>query len=275
MRARIDWTVALASGWLLGCQAVSGVNDLQIVEGAGEADAGPDVSSEAGGQGGAAGAGGASGAAGVGGGGGMSGGSGSGGSAGGGCPGMMADCDGNSSNGCEVDLATDVNHCGACGDACSTAGGAASCVSGSCSIACNSGFDDCDGNVDTGCETDLSADPMNCGACGARCSTTRSESQQCGSGGVCIHTCSVGFGDCNGPKSAAEDDGCEVDLNDPASCGGCPPFTHCEAFNSTVQTCTNGQCSHTCKSGFSDCNGPLPGAMDDGCECQGTCGSCS
>jgi alpha-tubulin suppressor-like RCC1 family protein len=51
----------------------------------------------------------------------------------------------------------------------------ADCVSGFCTIVtCTSGFDDCDADFATGCETDLAL-PASCGACGA----------DCGLGGVC------------------------------------------------------------------------------------------
>jgi len=53
----------------------------------------------------------------------------------------------------------------------------ADCVSGSCAIvACATGFDDCDDDFATGCELDVSADPLNCGVCAGRC----------GTGGVCM-----------------------------------------------------------------------------------------
>jgi hypothetical protein len=45
------------------------------------------------------------------------------------CSPNRANCDGNSDNGCEINLLTDNNNCGACGIVC---GGGMSCVSGSC-----------------------------------------------------------------------------------------------------------------------------------------------
>lgn len=45
------------------------------------------------------------------------------------CPGASADCDHDPANGCEVDLGSDVNHCGACGVVCS---GGLSCAGGVC-----------------------------------------------------------------------------------------------------------------------------------------------
>ncbi|MDP3220504.1 MAG: hypothetical protein Q8S73_40805, partial [Deltaproteobacteria bacterium] len=65
------------------------------------------------------------------------------------------------------DLTSDANHCGRCGAACA-AGGAPVCVEGTCARpTCGGRFADCDGNAANGCETDLTATPNHCGACGA------------------------------------------------------------------------------------------------------------
>src|SRR5262249_31417046 len=57
------------------------------------------------------------------------------------CDTGYADCDGSSTNGCEVGLANDVADCGACGNACSFAHGAAVCSAGACALAaCDPGY---------------------------------------------------------------------------------------------------------------------------------------
>jgi hypothetical protein len=94
----------------------------------------------------------------------------------------FGDCDGNASNGCEVNLLTSVNNCGACGRACSAPNAVSACAAGAYTIAaCNVGFADCDRNVANGCETNISTDPANCGACGRACNA----GQSC-SAGNCI-----------------------------------------------------------------------------------------
>lgn len=85
----------------------------------------------------------------------------------------FGDCNGSASDGCESTFATDVNHCGACSNACAARTAAqATCVtdeSGSaCSYACLTGHDDCDNDPANGCEADLTA-PATCGACGHAC----------------------------------------------------------------------------------------------------------
>lgn len=65
----------------------------------------------------------------------------------------FADCDGNLSNGCEADLSTPTS-CGRCGTLCpARPNAAAACRSNLCAITCVSGYADCNGNTDDGCET--------------------------------------------------------------------------------------------------------------------------
>lgn len=66
----------------------------------------------------------------------------------------LTDCDGEC-----VDLRSDVDHCGACGQPC-----AGACVDGSCEPECQPPRTLCD----TAC-VDLSSDPLNCEECGDRC----------------------------------------------------------------------------------------------------------
>lgn len=132
------------------------------------------------------------------------------------CTGSWADCDGAVGNGCEANLDSDTANCGACASACGTAHGVADCNGGDCSIACDSGWGDCDGLADSGCETSLGNDVMNCGACGNACGTVHAE-PQCGQGG-CEVSCHAGFGNCDSQQAT----GCEVDMRtDPQNCGAC------------------------------------------------------
>jgi hypothetical protein len=88
------------------------------------------------------------------------------------CDATHLDCDGDPSNGCEVDAQNDATNCGACKHACAmTNAGSTSCVKGACAPVCSSGFGDCahpTATPDDGCETDLGA-ANNCGACGHDC----------------------------------------------------------------------------------------------------------
>lgn len=70
------------------------------------------------------------------------------------CEPGRADCDGDATNGCEVDLESDVAHCGDCEATCMGANVASAlCVAARCKIdACAGDFGDCDQSADNGCE---------------------------------------------------------------------------------------------------------------------------
>ena len=88
-----------------------------------------------------------------------------------GCQAGFGNCDANEANGCEVNLASAVANCGACGMACpARANAAAACTMGACGIgACNAGFANCDGQAANGCEINTLTNVANCGACGTVC----------------------------------------------------------------------------------------------------------
>lgn len=72
-----------------------------------------------------------------------------------------------------TDTQTSVDHCGACDTPCPnvntfTDHATVSCDAGKCALKCSSGFADCNGVVDDGCEASLS-DSNHCGTCGRVC----------------------------------------------------------------------------------------------------------
>ncbi|MDB4932922.1 MAG: uncharacterized protein JWM10_5406, partial [Myxococcaceae bacterium] len=185
------------------------------------------------------------------------------------CAAGFVDCDGDAANGCEVEVATSVDHCGACGRACSRTNGTATCAAGVCAIVCATGFGNCDGDAANGCETDTASNALNCGACRTACSFPGA-SARCDRG-VCVRTtCGAGLGDCDGTSA----NGCETTLaTDAANCGACG--NRCVLANATA-VCRAGGCAvGTCAAGFADCDG----VAANGCEVAlGTdplhCGSC-
>jgi hypothetical protein len=66
-----------------------------------------------------------------------------------------------------VDPSSNLRHCGACDAACVVGQyGKAVCDNGLCRILCDDGYADCDKELANGCEVELAANPMHCGACG-------------------------------------------------------------------------------------------------------------
>ncbi len=123
------------------------------------------------------------------------------------CDPGWGDCNNDPDDGCEVDLDTDPEHCGGCASACSVPNGTPGCSDGSCVIAsCKSGWADCDTSPGNGCETHVSTDPANCGACGKKCATPPNTTDVgCTAGDCSISACSSTYHD----QNASFSDGCE------------------------------------------------------------------
>jgi len=162
------------------------------------------------------------------------------------------DCNNNPVDGCEVDIASSLEHCGGCNRLCSPANAIGKCQDKQCVIEeCNKGFSDCNGDVSDGCEADLNTSVKHCGFC----------FNDCGNNSICDNqrcACKSGYKDCNGSQS----DGCETDiLTDLNNCGDCNK--KCATDNTFLNKCENGECKIvTCNLGFEDCDG----IASNGCE---------
>jgi hypothetical protein len=185
-------------------------------------------------------------------------------------PPTFLDCDGDKSNGCEIDGASDPNNCLFCGNVCALAHAESSCASQQCVIEkCDPDWGDCDQNPANGCEAHLTTDPGNCGTCGSQCNSVNGVAGCSKSN--CGILCNPGFGDCNHDAS----DGCESNFaSAPLHCGACDkpcPSQH------QVTTCTAKVCGTAgCLTGWADCDNKA----DNGCEADvsqdpNRCGSCS
>lgn len=178
------------------------------------------------------------------------------------CPVGRATCPGDRFP-CTADLMHDDFNCGACGNACPGADDPSdystkwTCVDGQCKMQCTGLAGDCNGIVDDGCETALSNDRYNCGACG----------------NVCLVGCAYGTCDCAylGPNAKPCGNDCVVDFqaND-SHCGACGVQCPYEDLNpewNAYVGCSGGACGQRkCWSGFADCNGDLQSDDGDGCE---------
>jgi hypothetical protein len=182
------------------------------------------------------------------------------------------DCDKNEANGCETNIASaDKGNCGGCGKLCNETHGSGYCTGGVCGIICGaqggSNWGDCDNNADAnGCETNLSTDPLNCGACGKKCNPQHVNNPTCASGACGYDQCAAGYGDCDGDKT----NGCETNLlTDKTHCGVCS--TVCPTPSGGTAVCNGGTCGGSCSSPYTLCNSSCVNYSND----VSNCGSCN
>ncbi len=183
------------------------------------------------------------------------------------CDAAFDDCNADEADGCEASLET-ATDCGACGVACTVAGGTGSCAGGTCAVGtCDAGLGDCNADASDGCEQPL--DTLDdCGTCGAACALANATST-CATGTCEIEACDAGFADCDGSPA----NGCEAALNTLTDCGACG--VSCALPNGT-ETCASGTCEvDTCDTGRGNCDSDA----SNGCETDTTrndahCGMC-
>ena len=108
------------------------------------------------------------------------------------CKAYFADCDNDLTNGCEREIGSDPDHCGACATVCPETGHRSRvCTNGQCTPGnCIGAWLDCDGLATNGCEIDGARDPLHCGLCTTSCN-----------GGSCV------AGKCNGGPDLGADGG--------------------------------------------------------------------
>ncbi|GAB4196855.1 MAG: hypothetical protein OHK0013_04410 [Sandaracinaceae bacterium] len=183
--------------------------------------------------------------------------------------GEWADCDGSllgasGGNGCETDLDTDEQHCGACGNRC---GANQVCNGGRCE--CVAPYLDCDGLQVNGCEINGDNDVANCNACGNRC-TFSSGSPACIAGECRPASCDPGFDDCNRMPS----DGCETRLDTLMNCGRCGET--CSGTVNASEFCRTPElrCDYmSCDTGFLNCDTNRVNGCETGFSVT-NCGAC-
>jgi hypothetical protein len=181
------------------------------------------------------------------------------------------DCDGNTANGCETELDSDPRNCRVCGNACNVPNATAACIGGGCAVGtCNTGFGNCDGNTQNGCESNLRNNLEHCGACGVSCAFARATAA-CTDGACAIAACEQGFGNCDGMTST----GCETSTsNNPAHCGTCG--TVCPSPPGATAACNNATCGFTCNTGLADCDSNTAnGCEQDTVSNVNHCGGCN
>jgi hypothetical protein len=144
---------------------------------------------------------------------------------------------------CDVGCAVD----SPCTEAADCESGACDPMTLTCVLNCPRGTDECDGNTDDACETNLLMSAENCGACGRACDLSHAEAR-CAGGACQIAECLDPWIRCN----TDDDDGCEVNSStDAQNCGGCGMV--CTSLHGSP-SCVNSRCVIECADGFGDCD---------------------
>jgi hypothetical protein len=182
-----------------------------------------------------------------------------------------ADCNFTDTDGCEVDLTSDEDNCGNCGNRCLYPFGNGECLGGFCSLeSCDAGYDDCDNNEANGCEANLNEDENNCGWCGNIC-PTGGDTYECENGLCVITQCNPGWEDCDGLPG----NGCETNVanGDTSNCGDCGVV--CNLPNATPD-CVNSTCVvDSCNLNWENCDlGHANGCEINTSNDENHCGGC-
>ncbi len=189
-------------------------------------------------------------------------------------------CNGEVDDGCEVDVLTDPENCGACGKAC---GAGQPCIKGKCGcpanqIACPSG----PGPNDVRC-VDPKTDDENCGGCGVICEPPKGACDPmperayygCMQGTCGNLKCAPFTRDCNNDVSpnSCGGDGCEVaDVRtDRKNCGGCG--IACQPGEECIDEGNGPECAVPC-SRFNKVLCPQTGQCVDLLSDPDNCGGC-
>ncbi len=160
-----------------------------------------------------------------------------------------------------VDVESDSEHCGDCGESCD---GGQVCLAGKCESGCGATLANCGGKC-----ADTENDPSHCGECSKSCPTPPNSEPVCVKG-ACAWFCNGDKLDCN----QVANDGCELDVSQSvAHCGACGKA--CPAIANGQPLCQSGECKPACNVGYDDCDKILA----NGCEANlksdaKHCGAC-
>jgi hypothetical protein len=133
------------------------------------------------------------------------------------CEDGWGNCDNDLDDGCEHDVTDDLDNCGECTNVCpDVADATVGCVDSECAITeCDGHAGDCDGKLESGCESDLWTDIDHCGECDDPCVKAdffANADVECAVGDCLFLGCHTGFEDSNDNCVAGKNclDGCEA-----------------------------------------------------------------
>ena len=151
------------------------------------------------------------------------------------------------------------------------------------SLHCPLGTDDCDGNVENGCEQSVIADPSSCGGCGNACAagfTCNAGKCLCGADAACggendcvVGSCVCGGTTCTGGQTCGAGDACSCNGGPGCASGQtcCTNPSGCFDLGSDPANC--GACGRSCPAGFT-CDSWACHCGDDASCDAGSAGQC-
>lgn len=173
-----------------------------------------------------------------------------------------------------VNLTTDLNNCGACGNLCQNTGvGTSVCVAGACNVACPPNYQDCDNNPRNGCTSLISA--SNCGSCNNPCGMTAGVQLLCArnledTASVCVlpSACTgvVRDGVCVNPQRSTDYCGASTM---PPSAG-----MACNSPNRPGSCGAGSTCNSACAPGYADCDMNPANGCETSLRGIDNCGAC-
>lgn len=203
------------------------------------------------------------------------------------------DCNGEASDGCEVNSRTDIANCGGCGIKCEEVDGSAPvntklvCIDGKCKHLCVdqpvgnasmpmrncAGADPMFGDPIKGCPNAIVCDPFNCGECGVKAPVDSTGDRIC-FGGNPISSCPVGTKNCGNGACGNQ---CKNLKADPQNCGVCgrscpdssisPGIVTALQFKNIGFSCSDSKCVPVCASDpfsqWKDCDGDFDKTVAD------------
>jgi alpha-tubulin suppressor-like RCC1 family protein len=151
------------------------------------------------------------------------------------CTAPQADCDQKVSTGCETNVQTSAQHCGACGNACAAG---QVCSGGACKGSCDQGLIKCGASC-----AEIKSDVQNCNGCGRVCAAPANGSAVCAAS-TCGSQCNNGYRSCPGDTCKAES---------AQACGASCAVCAGPANGNGQAVCTAGACKVQCVAGYSTC----------------------
>ena len=173
-----------------------------------------------------------------------------------------------------TNVQNDPTNCGTCGTACKSSdpNGLPACGNGGCGIVCSANYPNQCGTTSASSDcVNFQTDATNCGACGAKCTTTDTYAIPSCSSGSCSYMCSGSLTQCSTNPTTSD---CVDTTSDTNNCGGCG-VTCTTTDPNGIPSCASGSCSYACSGSLTQCSSnPSTSNCVDATIDNNNCGAC-